>query len=135
VRRRAALLLAAAALLGGCGAPSADLFAVDRSGADRNANVRLVVNDGGTVTCNGREHTLPSEQLLDARALARDLADDAKVGIDLAPGADSVLSYRVRTPDGDLRFSDTSRPLPKELVALTQFTKDVTEDVCGIERG
>ena len=48
----AVLLLAG--LVAGCGTPSPDLFVVDRSGPDRNANVELLVNDGGSVTCNGK---------------------------------------------------------------------------------
>src|SRR6478736_5747397 len=57
MRRAPALTALLAALtVTGCGYAQPDLFEVQRSGADRNANVNLVVNDGGTVTCNkGKE--------------------------------------------------------------------------------
>jgi hypothetical protein len=129
-----ALAVAAAALIAGCGAPSADLFAVQRSGSDRAANLRLVVSDGGWVTCNGRRHTLPPRRLLEARDLARRLDEQAQLGLDLPPGPGAVLSYRVRLEGGSVRFSDSSRHLPRSFARLQQFTKDVGEDVCGIRR-
>ena len=58
--RRALAALLATAALAGCGAPSADLFEVRRTGPDRPANLTMVVNDGGTVTCNGAEHNQSS---------------------------------------------------------------------------
>ena len=59
-RRAAALaaLVLAAPGVAGCGTPSPDLFEVRRSGQDPNANVTVVVNDGGHVTCNGTRHPL-----------------------------------------------------------------------------
>jgi hypothetical protein len=127
----AGLALAAA----GCGAPSADLFEVQRSGADRNANVRLVVNDGGTVTCNDAEpQALPGDDLLEARELARELEAEATLAIELPPGPNAVLRYEVRTSTGRVAFSDTSRGRPKAFDRLVGFSAKVIEDVCGIER-
>jgi hypothetical protein len=131
--RRAAVVLAL--LLGGCGAESADLFDVRRSGADRNANVRLVVNDGGTASCNGGEpKALPGDQLLEARELARDLEAEAALSIDLPPGPNAVLRYAVRTSAGRVAFSDTSPGRPKSFDRLAGFSSKVIEDLCGIER-
>jgi hypothetical protein len=121
-------------LLAGCGAPAADLFVVKRSGADRNANLTLLVSDDGTVTCNGREHEITGRQLLDARQLTRDLSKQAELNLQLPAGPDPVLSYRVRLEAGTIAFADTSRPLPASFSKLTQFTKDVSEDVCGLRR-
>lgn len=128
----AALVLAA--LLAGCGTPSPDLFVVDRSGADRNANVEVLVNDGGSVTCNGNKHPLDADRLLKARQLERDLEPQAQLGIDLPRGAGSDLTYKVRMEGGSIAFSDRSAGIPTTFQRLAQFTKDVTEDVCGIER-
>lgn len=121
--------------LAGCGAPSADLFSVDRSGPDPNANLTLVVNDGGSVTCNRTiERALDAEQLLEARQLARDLVELAQFGIELPPGEGSILSYEVDTEFGSIEFSDTSPDRPPALDRLVAFTKTVGEDVCGLER-
>jgi hypothetical protein len=132
--RRAAALLVLLALLAGCGAPSADLFVVKRSGSDRNANLNMLVADDGSVTCNGKEHAITGKQLLDARALNRDLAKPAQLNLQLPPGPNSVLSYNVRSEAGTVAFSDTSRHLPKVFTQIEVFTKDISEDVCGIRR-
>jgi hypothetical protein len=132
VRRAAAGL--AALLLAGCGTASPDLFEVRRSGEDRAANLTLVVNDGGRVTCNGEEHPLDAERLLTARELSRELEQPAELGIELPPGPGAVLSYRVRLETGTVSFSDTSRGNPPVFQRVAGFTKDVAERVCGIVR-
>jgi hypothetical protein len=139
VRRRAhaaaaAAVLLAAAPLAGCGAASPDLFEVVRSGADANADVTVVVNDGGNVTCDGRRHPLGADRLLKAREIARDLAEPAQLGLELPPGPGTQLAYRVRLEAGRVSFSDTSSGQPRVFRLVTGFTKDVTEDVCGIAR-
>jgi hypothetical protein len=121
-------------LLAGCGTASPDLFEVRRSGEDRAANLTLIVNDGGRVTCNGEEHALDADRLLTARELSRDLAEQAELGIELAPGPGTNLSYRVRMEAGTVSFSDTSEGNPQAFLRLAAFTKDVAERVCGIVR-
>ena len=127
-------MLIATVLLAGCGTPPPDLFEVQRTGPDRNANVTVVVNDGGSVTCNGAEHELGADQLLRARQLLRDLQPQAELHLDLPPGPGAELSYRARMEAGNVAFSDTSRNNPQSFLALAAFTKDVTEDVCGLAR-
>ncbi len=129
------LVALAALVLAGCGAPSADLFVVDRSGSDRNANLRLLVSDDGTVTCNGSRHEIPNDRLLDARRLTRELAPQAQLHLVLPPRPGSVLAYKVRMEAGTVAFSDTSRPLPSTFARLEVFTKAISEDVCGLRRG
>jgi hypothetical protein len=130
--RLAPLMLAVA--LCGCGAPAADLFVVHRSGSDRNANLTMLVADDGTVTCNGKPHEVSGDTLLKARQLTRDLSKQAELNLTLPPGPHPVLSYKVRMEAGTIAFADTSRPLPRSFTELTVFTKDVSEDVCGINR-
>jgi hypothetical protein len=123
-----------ALVLGGCGSPSPDLFEVIRSGPDKNANVDMVVNDGGHVTCNGKEHAISADQLLDARALLRAMEPQAELNLQLPKGPGSELSYRVRMEAGEVRFSDTSRGNPPSFFRVAAFTKDISERVCGLER-
>ena len=127
-------LLVLALFLAGCGGPAGDLFEVRRSGADRNANLTLVVTDDGFVTCNGRKRELPPELLLRARQLTRDLSQQAELNLALPAGPNPVLSYRVRLQAGTIAFADTSRPLPRSFTELTAFTADVSKNVCGLER-
>jgi hypothetical protein len=126
--------LALALLVAGCGAEAPDLFQVTRSGADRNANVTLVVSDGGSVRCNGAEHALDAKLLLRARELARALGRQAELGLELPPGRGSTLRYRARLESGHVAFSDRSTGQPRTFSQLAQFTKDVAEDVCGLTR-
>jgi hypothetical protein len=131
--RRLALALAALTFAG-CGTAAPDLFEVKRSGEDRAANLTMVVNDGGNVTCNGKEHPLDADRLLTARELTRELQESAELGVELPPGPEAVLSYRVRMEAGSVAFSDTSRGNPRAFLQLAAFTKDVAERVCGIVR-
>ena len=132
MRRAAALLVLA--LLAGCGARPADLFLVERSGPDPAANLEMVVSDGGTVTCNGKEHKLDGDRLLRARAITRELAKPAELGLELPPGPGANLSYKVSLEAGHVEFSDTSKGNPQAFFELAAFTKDVSERVCGIVR-
>ena len=129
-----AALALVALIAAGCGSPSADLFLVDRSGNDRNANLTLLVSDDGTVTCNGAKHEIPNDKLLDARKLTRALSPQAQLHLVLPPRPGAVLSYKVRMEAGTVTFSDTSRPLPTEFAELELFTKSIAEDVCGLRR-
>jgi hypothetical protein len=133
--RRALAGLLAAGLLAGCGAPSADLFVVTRSGKDRNANLKLLVSDDGTVTCNQRKPVpMGAKRLLDARELARDLEKQAALGLELPKEKGSILAYKVRLEAGTIVFADTSRGLPKTFSRVEAFTADVAERVCKIRR-
>jgi hypothetical protein len=133
--RRAPVVAAAALLLAaGCGTAPPDLFLVERSGADANANLELVVSDGGSVKCNGEEHPLDAERLLTARRLLREIEPQAELGIDLPPGPGTELSYRATMEKGSIAFSDRSEGIPQTFLELAAFTKDVAERVCGIER-
>jgi hypothetical protein len=131
---RAAVLAAIATVLAGCGARPPDLFAVERSGSGANADLRMVVSDGGSVTCNGHEHKLDADRLLRAREVTRQLAEPAQLHLELPPGSGSVLSYRVMLEQGTVAFSDSSPNLPESFTAVEVLTKDIAEDVCGIER-
>ena len=131
---RAALLALLLPALG-CGAAAPDLFEVDRTGADRNANVHLVVSDDGLVSCNDAEAVaLDADRLLTARQLARDLGTQAELGLELPRGRDPILSYRARLESGTVGFADTSRNRPETFDRLAAFTADVAENVCGLER-
>ena len=132
MRRCAPLVLAIA--LAGCGTPSPDLFEVKRSGEDRNANVDVVVNDGGRVSCNGKDYRLDADRLLRARQLQRDLEPQAELLLELPPGPRAQLRYTARMEKGTVSFSDTSKDNPRSFLALAAFTKDITERVCGLER-
>ncbi len=134
--RRALAGVAALTLLAGCGAPSADLFEVTRSGKDANANVTVLVSDDGTVRCNKKAPvSMGAERLLTARELERDLEKQAALGLELPPEKGTILSYRVRLEPGTVSFSDRSLGLPKSFSRVMAFTSDVARNVCKVTRG
>jgi hypothetical protein len=124
---RPAWLIAAAALpaaLAGCGGiKSPDIFAMTRSGGART--VTLVVNDSGSVRCNGgRPQSISDSVLLQAREVANDLHDDASKQLRLAAAPGSVYAYRYRSGDGSIVFADTATGAHPEIArAVLLFTK------------
>jgi hypothetical protein len=136
VRRAAgAVAAAAAALLAGCGTPSADLFVVDRTGSLPDAKLTLRVGDGATVRCDGGdERPISSEDLLDARQITEDLRPLLDRGLRLPPRDGSVLQYRVTGEEGEVRFADNSRGQPEVFAMLIRFTRKIAMEACGRDR-
>jgi hypothetical protein len=140
----ALLLGLAAAVSAGCGGgPPADLFVVQRSGSIDGARLTLRITDDGGAYCNrGGRKEITSAQLIDARELRRELdgeKDKDKVGlaqrhIDLGPGAITTLSYRVRSEQGTVAFSDTSARQPPAFYRLAKLTRDIARGACGLPR-
>jgi hypothetical protein len=136
VRRWSAVLaVATAGALVGCGAASPDVFLLTRAGSLPGARLTLLVNDGGTVRCNGgAPRSLPDPRLLDARRIAEDLSDDAKRDLTLPAPRGSLLRFRVRTQDGSVTFSDVDATDRRELGPVVAFARTVAQDVCGLAR-
>jgi hypothetical protein len=135
--RRAAVALAALAAVGvgACGSEARDLFLVTRSGDVPGARLTLRVTDDGRASCNGKALIdITSAQLIAARETERDLAEPTKAHLRLAPGAQSVFSYRVRTEEGSAAWSDDSRRQPAVLYKLAKLTRDVAKGPCHLAR-
>lgn len=131
----AGALAVLALALAGCGADYPDLMLIRRTGALPDANATLLINDGGTVRCDGGDPLqMPPRPLLDAREIARELAQEASEDLVLPRPAGAQLRFGVETQDGTVTFSDAdaaTRPLLGRLVALT---RTVAQDVCGLAR-
>ena len=136
--------VAAAAVLAGCGGgPPGDLFVVQRSGEIPGAKLTLRITDDGGAYCNAmNRREITSAQLLEARDIRRGLDGEqeedtnapADRNVRLAPGPGSVLSYRVRSEDGTVAFSDTSRGQPTVFFRIAKLTRDVARGSCGLAR-
>jgi hypothetical protein len=139
-----AVACAAAALaLGACQGPTpADLFLVQRTGTIPGAKLTLRLTDDGGAYCNdGKRQELTSAQLITARELRRELdgeKDDdvglAEKHIDLPPGEITSLSYKVRSENGTVAFSDTSAHQPQAFYRLAQLTREVATQDCHLPR-
>jgi hypothetical protein len=134
VKPAAAALLAALALAG-CGGEARDLFLVTRGGDVPGARLTLRVTDDGRASCNRRPLVeITSAQLIAAREVTRDLEDPAKAHLRLAPGPQPVFSYRVRTEEGTVAWSDDSPRQPPVLFKLAKLTRDVAKGPCHLAR-
>lgn len=129
----AALCAAAGWGVAGCGldVQSGDLFQVTRSG--QGQKLTLLVNDAGTIACNGaKPKSLPDPLLLQARDLSTKLNDDAKAKLRFPAGAASVFSYTVKVQNGTFTFPDRAAAARKELAQLELFVVQAAADPCGI---
>lgn len=131
---RVQIPLALTAALAACGAPAPDLFVASRSGSIPGAKLELRVVDDGQVFCNGKRYDLRSGDLIAAREVARELAGPAKDGLDLPPGRPTILRFRIRTKDGSVAFSDTSKGQPKAFYRAAQLIRAIAKGPCGLAR-
>jgi hypothetical protein len=128
------LALLALLFLAACGGgiASPDLFIVQRSGSVAGASLTLLVNDGGTVRCDGGPPKRISDaQLVRARGIQEELQEIASKHVVLAPKPGSVLSYYLRDQDGTVRFSDNSAGQGKVMHELQALVLEVGRAACG----
>jgi hypothetical protein len=119
--------------IAGCGEDirAPDLFVLNRTGEGKP--LTLLVNDGGTIRCNGsKAKSLPDPLLLDARDLASDLNEDAKDKLRIARSPNSVFSYKVTLQDGTIYFSDTAARTHPELARAELFALQAAQGPCGL---
>jgi hypothetical protein len=134
VRATIALVLAASALLAGCGGVEApDLFVVTRSGSGPHADLTLLVNEEGGVNCNGGPTLkLSDPQLVKARAIQEELKEHEPSHLSLPARRGSVLHYNVRDETGTVSFSDNSTPQPSVLRDMQLFVLQTAQQVCHL---
>jgi hypothetical protein len=128
-----ALLVLPVVGLAGCGldVQSPDLFVLTRTGQGKS--LTLLVNDGGTIRCNGgASKSLPDSMLLVARDLANSLNTDAKAKLRIPAGAGSVFSYTVKLSDGTISFPDTAARSHNELAQAELFAVQAAQGPCGL---
>ncbi len=127
----AALAAAVAVLVAGCfDVQSADLFVLTRTG--QGQKLTLLVNDGGTIRCNGgKARPISNTSLITARDLSDNLATDAqnKLTIPNAPG--SVYYYRIRLQQGTISFPDRASATRNLLAQAELFAAQAASKDCG----
>jgi hypothetical protein len=119
---RAALTATVMFMVAGCGfnVRSADLFLLTRTGQGKT--LTLLVNDGGTIRCNGsKPRPIPDTLLIRARDLADGLAADAKRSLRIPTPSNSVYQFRVKLSSGTVRFPDTAAAHRHEVASAEQF--------------
>jgi hypothetical protein len=135
MRRPAAVLLIAASVLAitACGLDvrSPDLFLLTRTG--QGPKLSLLVNDGGTIRCNGsKPKQISNVMLISARDLSDNLATDATNHLDLRPAPGTIFSFRIHLQQGTIIFSDRDTTNHKELAQAELFALQAAQQVCGL---
>lgn len=126
------VVAALALLASACGldVQAPDLFLLTRTGA--GAKLTLLINDSGTISCNGAAaKQLPDTLLLRARDLATSLDSDAKSKLRIPSSKNSVYSYTVALQDGTIRFPDTAALKHPELAQAESFALQAAQQSCG----
>jgi len=119
--------------LAGCGfdVASPDVLLLKRTGEGQT--LTLLVNDSGTIRCDGRPAKPISDQLLiQARDLADNLDNDAKAKLQIATVAKSVYFYTISLPDGTITFPDTAAGSHHELAQAELFAVQAAQGPCGL---
>jgi hypothetical protein len=132
---RVVLVLLVAVAIAGCGldVQAPDLFLLTRTG--QGQHLRLLVNDGGTIRCNGkRARPLSGSLLLQARDLASGLGGDAKEKLRIPSPANSVYRYTMRLQQGTISFPDTAAASGKypRLAQAEEFALRAARKACGL---
>jgi hypothetical protein len=128
---RAALVVAAGALaLTGCGGDSGELMTISTHGGSGD-NHRFVVTGDGRGSCDGGEQrTLPSDHVLDAREVERDLGDFAKKRQSFTAAPAGARRYVVSTNDGIVTWVEGAHGAPPVVAKGIVLTQELKRDLC-----
>jgi hypothetical protein len=112
---------------------SPDLFLLTRTG--ERGKLTLLVNDGGTIRCNGKQpRQLSDALLLQARDLASGLGGDAKQGLRVPSEPNSVYEYTIRLQGGTISFPDSATAGGRypRLAQAELFALQAAQQACGL---
>ena len=127
-----ALTAPAVLAFAGCGfnVKSPDDFLLTRTGQGRT--LTLLVNDSGTIRCNGSKPKPISDALLiHARDLVDGLGKDAKKSLNIPSPPNSVYRYRIKLEAGTVSFPDTSAAHREEFASAEQFVLQALAGPCA----
>ncbi|HET9104373.1 MAG TPA: hypothetical protein VFN55_13545 [Solirubrobacteraceae bacterium] len=122
-----------ALLASGCGfnVRSADVFLITRTG--QGTRLTVLVNDGGTVSCNGaKPKPISDPDLITARDLAQNLAGDAQRNLRLGSGPGTIFTYRVSVQQGTVVFGDHDTAHHPILAQTELFTAQLAQRACNL---
>ena len=127
----AALAVAVAVLVAGCfDVQSADLFLLTRTG--QGGKLTLLVNDGGTIRCNGaKAKAISNNGLITARDLSENLVTDAQNHLTIPKAPGSVYYYTIKLQEGTVSFPDRAAATRKVLAQAELFAAQAAQQNCG----
>jgi hypothetical protein len=119
-----------AAALAGCGGSAGDLLAISTTGGG-GPPARVVVTGDGLGSCNGSaEKQLPSQTVLDAREVERELTDYAKKRASFTTGPRGARRYVASTKDGLVTWVEGARGAPTVVAKGIELTQTLKRRLC-----
>jgi hypothetical protein len=127
-----ALAAALAILVAGCfDVQSPDLFLLTRTG--QGPKLTLLVNDGGTIRCNGgTAKPISNTGLITARDLSENLVTDAENHLTIPRSPGSVYYFTVKLQQGTISFPDHAAATHKFLAQAELFAAQAAQQECGL---
>jgi hypothetical protein len=127
-----ALASVLAVLLAGCfDVQSADLFLLTRTG--QGHKLTLLVNDGGTIRCDGaKAKPISNTALITARDLSDNLATDAQDGLKIPNAPGSVYYFMIKLQQGTVSFPDRAAAGRQVLAQAELFAAQTAQQECGL---
>jgi hypothetical protein len=120
----------AVALAGCFDVQSADLFLLTRTG--QGGKLTLLVNDGGTVRCDGaKAKPISNTGLITARDLSDNLATDAQNHLTIPRAAGSVYYFTIKLQQGTVSFPDRAAATHNVLARAELFAAQTAQKECG----
>jgi hypothetical protein len=130
MRLATAGLAALAVALTGCGGSAGDLMAISTTGGG-TPHARYVVTGDGLGSCNGgKEKTLSSQTVLDAREVERELTDYAKKRSSFTNGPAGARRYVASTKDGLVTWTEGARGAPPVIGKAILLTQNLKREAC-----
>ena len=128
----AAVAVATALVLAGClNVQAADLFLLTRTG--QGPKLTLLINDSGTIRCNGaKAKPISDSTLIAARDLSDNLATDAQNNLTIRDVPGSVYYFRIRMQQGTIAFPDKAAGGRKALAQAELFATQAAQRDCGL---
>jgi hypothetical protein len=115
-RAFAAVAAASCALLVACGGSPGDLMGIEMSGGPLRQPERMRVTENGLTSCNkGGLKQLPSQIVLDARNVERDVKPLIEHGASYSAALPGRRTFTLRTPDGSVTWAEGGQGLPQVL--------------------
>lgn len=116
--------------LAGCGTGTTDLMSIEvTTTAGGLHRERLRVTDDGRASCGGALREMPSQMLLDARAVKRTMRPLARRGASFLRERRDVAHYLFRSFDGSVRW-DVGAAVPPSVGRATLFALRLERQVC-----
>lgn len=129
--RAVALALAlVAAALSGCGGSIGDLMSISTTGGGGPGHRFVVTGDGRGRCDRAAMRTLPSDHVLDAREVERELVDPIKAHASYSAGPPGARRYVATTKDGLISWVEGARGAPPVVGKAILLTQELKRDLC-----